>query len=102
MSYTVEIARFTLRDHITANEFAPIAERFHLNFLSAQAGYVRHDLIQLEDGWIDYVVWQSREAAENAAAQIAQSEASREFLAALSSGAMEHGQLFQSWQEARD
>lgn len=97
MINTVEIARFTLIPTVSAEMFAPIAERFHTGFLALQPGYLRHDLLQTEDGWLDYVVWESLEAARAAAALIMESEASREFREVLATGAMEHAVLVKSW-----
>jgi hypothetical protein len=70
----VELAPFTLAEGADETALMHASEALQSGFLSTQPGFIRRDLLKGPDRqWIDLVYWESREAAERAMANAANS-----------------------------
>jgi len=64
----VEWAPFALVEGATEDQLLEASHDLQLDFLAAQPGFVRRELLRGPDGaWSDLVYWESQDAALNAA-----------------------------------
>ena len=67
MSMVIEWAPFKLAPNVTEEELLRAADAIQRDFLTAQPGYVRRDLLRNGDeSWCDLIYWESSAAAEAA------------------------------------
>ena len=69
----VEWVPFQLTDGVTEDELLSASRALQDEFLAKQPGFVRHELLRSGEEWADVVYWESREAAERAVQQAAES-----------------------------
>jgi hypothetical protein len=61
----VETARIRLRDGATEADLIAASDRFQQSFLDAQPGFLRRELLKLDEGdYLDLVHWSDRRAAD--------------------------------------
>jgi hypothetical protein len=61
----IEWAPFTLADGVAEATLLDASEALQRDFLAAQPGFVRRELLRAADGgWVDLVVWADAESAE--------------------------------------
>lgn len=72
----VEWAPFTVRPGVDEVELIAASEAVQSGFLSQQRGFVRRELLKGQNGqWADLAIWESRDAADQAARNAAESPA---------------------------
>lgn len=70
----VEWAPFTVKDGVDDAQLIAASEALQNEFLSKQSGFIRRELLKGENGqWVDLAVWESREHAERAVQNAAES-----------------------------
>jgi hypothetical protein len=71
---TIEWAPFTIADGVTEEELLAGSEALQTEFLAAQEGFMRRELLRGEGRrWCDLVYWRDPEAARRAAANAMES-----------------------------
>jgi heme-degrading monooxygenase HmoA len=61
----VETARIRLREGVTETDLVTASDRFQEAFLDAQPGFLRRELLRLDDReFLDLVHWRDRQAAD--------------------------------------
>lgn len=76
----IEWAPFELAEGFDEKTLLQASEALQKDFLSKQKGYIRRELLKGKNNqWVDLVYWESREDAEQAAKNAAQSAACRNY-----------------------
>lgn len=68
MSYVVELALFKLKEGVREEDFLHVSDKFQKGFIKLQKGYIKRELLVSGQTWADYIVWETMEDAQNAAA----------------------------------
>lgn len=63
--------RFSLKAKANRDEFLSLTKTMK-SWLHTQPGFIRYELIELEGGWMDTLLWQSEAAAEAGNAKFAE------------------------------
>ena len=63
--------RFKLRTEDNRDDFLSLTKTMK-SWLHTQPGFIRYELIELEDGWMDTLLWQSDAAAQAGNAKFAE------------------------------
>lgn len=72
----VEWAPFRLAEGVEEARLIAASEALQSGFLAGQQGFIRRELLKGRDGqWVDMVVWESQEAADQAAKNAAENPA---------------------------
>jgi hypothetical protein len=70
----IEWAPFTVKPGVDAAELIAASEALQNDFLSQQRGFIRRELLKGQNGqWVDLAVWESRDAADHAVKNAAES-----------------------------
>lgn len=70
----VEWAPFAVKPDVNDVELIAASEALQNDFLSRQRGLIRRELLKGQNGqWVDLVVWESRDAADQAVKNAAES-----------------------------
>ncbi|GAB4577760.1 MAG: hypothetical protein Fur0022_04920 [Anaerolineales bacterium] len=70
----VEWAPFTVKPDVNEAELIAASEALQDGFLSQQRGFIRRELLKGQNGqWVDLVVWESKDAADQAVKNAAES-----------------------------
>jgi len=80
----VETARIHLREGVTEAELIAASNRFQQAFLNAQPGFLRRELLRLDDrDYLDLVHWQDRAAADSVMEKAMESEHCHAYFAVM-------------------
>jgi hypothetical protein len=80
----IEWAPCRLRKGVDEATLLKLAERLQSEFLGAQKGYVRRELVRGKDGeYVDIVWWSTMEDAETAMKNVSASQACNAYFAAM-------------------
>ena len=66
MSNIVELASFYLKKEVSLPDFFQVSDKFNNEFLSVQKGYISRKLLVNGEKWLDLVIWETMEDAQNA------------------------------------
>jgi heme-degrading monooxygenase HmoA len=89
----VETARIRLRPGASEAELIAASDRFQKAFLDAQPGFVRRELLRLDDReFLDLVHWRDRAAADAVMERAMDSEHCRAYFALMEMGTAEVGE----------
>jgi hypothetical protein len=70
----VEWAPFAVKSDVDDVQLIAASEALQNDFLSRQRGFIRRDLLKGQNGqWVDLAVWESRDAADQAVRNAAES-----------------------------
>ncbi len=70
----VEWAPFTLREGVDEAQLIAASEALQSGFLAQQRGFIRRELLKGQNGqWVDLVIWEGKDAADEAAKNAAES-----------------------------
>lgn len=72
-SASLEYAPFRLKAGVSEADLAKASAALQTEFLAAQPGFVRRELVRAGDGYADLVLWSSHELAAAAMEKFAQS-----------------------------
>ncbi|WP_136660030.1 antibiotic biosynthesis monooxygenase [Nitratireductor sp. XY-223] len=76
----VETAEIKLREGVTEAEFIEASKTFQREFLSGKKGFLRRELLKLDErNYVDLVHWESRAAADEVMNLVGESNACRAF-----------------------
>lgn len=76
----IEWAPFELAEGFDEKTLLQASETLQREFLSKQRGFIRRELLKGKNNqWVDLVYWQSREDAEQAAKNVAESAVCRHY-----------------------
>ena len=79
MSNVVELASFNLKEGVSLPDFFLASEKFNDGFLSKQKGYISRKLLVNEKTWLDLVIWETMEDAQNAVKAFCNSDLAHEY-----------------------
>jgi len=83
MERLVDIVNFKIVASSSVTKFLEASEKMTNNFLKKQNGFVSRQILQSEDNWADIVLWESQDAAMNAAQIMCENPSCGEFMAFL-------------------
>ena len=66
MSNCIEFVAFKLKKGISEQEFRLVSDKFNIEFLAKQKGYISRKLLTKGEIWADLVVWETEEDFQNA------------------------------------
>lgn len=76
MAHVVEWAPFTVIEGADEQKVVAASEALQRDFLAKQPGFVKRDLLRIDERrWVDLVVWESRAAVDHAMRAAATSQA---------------------------
>ena len=79
MSNVVELASFNLKEGVSLSDFFLVSEKFNNGFLSVQKGYISRKLLVNEKTWLDLVIWETMEDAQNAVKEFCNNNLAHEY-----------------------
>ena len=92
MRHVVETAAFRVRDGITEDQLAAASAAFQRQFLDRQPGFVRRELLKLNDReYLDLVHWRSANDAAEVLEQAANSAACQQYFSVMDQASSELG-----------
>ncbi len=77
----MECVYFNLVEGVSEELFLEVSKKFNDEFVSKQEGYIRRELLNLENKWLDTVVWENSNVADEVAKVMHKSEIAMEFMA---------------------
>lgn len=80
---------FDLVESVSEEKFLEVSKRFNEEFVSKQKGYIRREVLKLENRWLDTVVWENSDLADVVAKTMHESEVVMEFMALIDTTTME-------------
>jgi hypothetical protein len=66
MSNVIEFVKFKLKADVTARDFLAASDRFQKEYLVKCKGYISRRLSLKDDTWLDIVMWETMDDAQNA------------------------------------
>ena len=79
MSNVVELASFHLKKEVSLPDFFLVSDKFNNEFLSVQKGYISRKLLVNGEKWVDLVIWETMEDAQNAVKEFYNSNLALEY-----------------------
>lgn len=83
MSYAVEFVTFKLKKSVSMEDFLPISDKFNLEFLKKQPGYISRKLLIQDDILADLVLWNQASDHLNAMDKSKEDPVAREYFSML-------------------
>ena len=80
MSNVVEYASFKLKEGVSVPDFLLASDKMNDEFLSPRNGYIYRKLLVDGDMWVDLVLWETMDDAQNAANAFGENEVGREYI----------------------
>ena len=84
------IISFKLKDGTSAEDFLAASDNIQENYLSKCKGFITRQLMNIDNVWTDWIIWETLPDAENAIRKSEKDTSSNEFNAMISE-ALEHG-----------
>ena len=79
MSNIVELASFYLKKEVSLPDFFQVSDKFNNEFLSVQKGYISRKLLVNGEKWLDLVIRETMEDAQNAVKEFYNSKPALEY-----------------------
>ena len=79
MSNIIELASFYLKKEVSLPDFFLISDKFNSEFLALQKGYISRKLLVNGEKWLDLVLWETMEDAQNAVKEFYKSKPALEY-----------------------
>jgi hypothetical protein len=81
---TLEVAKIRLRAHASEADLLGASERFQHDFLDKQPGFIRRELLRLDDGnYLDLVHWRNAADAASVLQRTADSPSARAYFSLM-------------------
>lgn len=99
MSNIVEFASFNLKKESSVPDFLLVSEKFNKLFLSLQKGYISRKLLINDELWVDLIIWETMQDAQNAVNEFYKSDTAAEYMSFIeeNSGEFRHFSIKKSY-----
>ncbi len=89
MTNIVEFVTFKIKKEASTQNFLLASDKFQIEFLDKQKGYISRKLLANEEKWADLVYWETMDDAQNAIKACDKSAVTDEYMSFLDGNTVE-------------